>query len=809
MADFHFRVKADLVVGGKMCSPCEYRPENAAGGARAGDITKFYVASWVGAGSETFSLSPVLENGVAEVRLRLEHGDVDTVKFAVAFGLATPKCVRCCHLASSFAHVGDLLRMLSEPDRKKRGFTADQACLKLADNFTRNTALLRVLDVGTDLTAAALLRLRPSSLLRLDEANEAVKRLGAAVEQQVCSCAVSPLNAGSQFVQSFTYGHLSGHLTHYALLGYLFDCVKSPISLGVLVYNAFQAMHSTNLGFDVLRGMSDAELVKRFGLAHVSRITADALVNVYCPDMTIAATGKVAKVRDTEDIAKSFSRLNFEVQNDGRLGRLDGEFHATPSGDLQSAVRDIVDYQNRLAAQPETFGARRATPLSCADDCENDAQCMMEQANALRDLYRACGSPEAVAVRVRAAVAQNPEVFAHCTGHHLAEMSGVLFRLGRMLDQKQWSMALAVASAKGPSYSESNPQAGEGLCGHGACIARVFDAQKEAYQHFPVEGTTYLTVDMPPPEGYPTSLQLKLSNGTVQSFPLETVGTVLAQNIHELVGLSAHAMILAHLRSDYGDQPLQCPFYVSTFYTSLSEGKEGSLGCIPLDTCPPPSFQAGSLPLFGAPVMGLSNPGTIAIPVTAEMLAGHEGHDPKDLANLLRDQVSEAWGPGVTEASLSSFLTYQQPVKCPDSPSLTLENYARVIRSENTWAFDDPKLTAKAVLVYSALAERFNALQAEDPASDHATARAYGQYLSACLNVCLPIPRDPDAFALSTVRNLRKASEDVGLTSALAACVFKTSMIKARAEVETDHHFYMCDKGEGLVHSHRLKLSTE
>ncbi len=814
MAQLNFRVKADLVLGGRVCSPVSVKLSELSEvsglaepgqrrAATAGDITKFYVAAWVGGGSTEFSLSPVQENGVADVRLSLRAGDVDTVKFAVAFGLATPRCVRCCHLASSFVQVKDLRAMLSEPGRQGRGFTADQACLKLADNFTRNLALLRVLDAGSDLSACAALRLRPSSLLRLDEANEAVKRLGAAVERQVCSCAVSPLNAGSQFVQSFTFGHLSGHLTHYALLGHLFDCMDSPISEPLLLYHGLQAMHSTNLGAAALRAMGDADLAKHYGMALLSRVPACACNNAYCPDVTLALSGSVCKVRDTEDIGKTFSRLNFEVQNDGRLGRYAGRGEEGAFS-LESAVRDIVDYQAGLAQDPDAFGARRRTPLSCADDCENDAQCMMEQAKALRDLYRACREPAAVARRLQAAADENPATFARCAPRHLEDLAVVFCRLGKMLDTGAWSIALAVASAKGPSYCESSPQAGEGLCGHGACISRVYNAERDTYEHFPMEGTTYLAVDQPPPEGYPKALGVRTTDGATQVLPLENLATVLAQSIHEAVGLSAHAVILAHLRSDYGDKPLDCPFYNSVFYASLQVGEQKSLGCIPLNTAPPSSFQAGTRPLFGAAMMGLSCSSTAAIPVTAEMLA--PGKAGQDLARLLGEQVGEAWGPGVTRETLNNFLTYQQPVDSPDQPGLTAADYATALRSENTWAFDDPALTAKAVRVYAALAARFNELQAGDPRSDRATARAYGQFASACLNVSLPIPRSAEGFELSTMRNLRQAAKDIGLADALTKCALKSRIIQARAQVASDHPFYMCSRGEGLVHSHRIKL---
>jgi hypothetical protein len=403
----------------------------------------------------------------------------------------------------------------------------------------------------------------------------------------------------------------------------------------------------------------------------------------------------------------------------------------------------------------------------------------------------------------------SPHLFAACSEGHHREMAAVLCRLGRMLDTGDWTLDLAVASAKGPSYCENSPQGGEGLCGHGASIARVRDPATGLYQHYPVEGTTYLTVDMPPPQGYPTSLPLKLATGEVKPFPLETVGTVIAQNMHELVGLSQHAQILAHIRQDYGANPLACPFYVSTFFTGLSEGKDGSLGCIPLDTCPPSMFRAGERPLFGAPVMGLSNPATMAIPITADLLDESGSREKgREMAELISAQVSEAWGPGLTDQAVRNYLTYVQPVKSPDAPTLTALDYGPSVRSENAWFYDDPQVTRKAVQVYSALAKRFNELQAKDPASDGAVASAYGQYLSACLGISVPVPRSAAKFSLSTARNMRKAAEDIGLGAAIAACVFKARMVQARARVVTDAPFYMCDRGQGFVHSHRIKLAV-
>jgi hypothetical protein len=173
---------------------------------------------------------------------------------------------------------------------------------------------------------------------------------------------------------------------------------------------------------------------------------------------------------------------------------------------------------------------------------------------------------------------------------------------------------------------------------------------------------------------------------------------------------------------------------------------------------------------------------------------------------LIKEQVSEAWGPGLTDENLRNYFTWVQPVSSLDGPTLNADNHAASIRTENSWFYDDPKVTRQAVQVYSALAKRFNEIQSRDPASDGAVARAYGQYLSAFFGISLPLPKSASKFSLTTMKNLKQASNDLGLEVAISKCVYKNKMINARAAVASDHHVYMCDKGEGFVHAHRVKL---
>ena len=149
--------------------------------------------------------------------------------------------------------------------------------------------LLRFLDIKSDLQGISRLKLRPSSLLKLEETNEAVIRLGQHVQSQICKFAISPLNAGSQFVHSFTFTQMTNHMTHYALLGDLFQNMSSPVNLKMIMYNAYQTMHSTGLAFSALKSMSPSEQVVRFGLAFVSRHTACQNTSRYNTDYGISA----------------------------------------------------------------------------------------------------------------------------------------------------------------------------------------------------------------------------------------------------------------------------------------------------------------------------------------------------------------------------------------------------------------------------------------------------------------------------------------------------------------------------------------
>ena len=128
------------------------------------------------------------------------------------------------------------------------------------------------------------------------------------------------------------------------------------------------------------------------------------------------------------------------------------------------------------------------------------------------------------------------------------------------------------------------------------------------------------------------------------------------------------------------------------------------------------------------------------------------------------------------------------------------------LRAEINSAFDDPPHTALGVQVYRALAGEFNRLQAADPKGDGVVAHAFGQFLSAALRLSIPLPAAGDETPQlgSTMRNLRAAAATTQVDKLVHPDL--TSHIGAQAAIPSDHTFYLCAEGNGLVHAHRVKL---
>jgi hypothetical protein len=886
-ADLNFFVKVDLILGGKPYVPSDVRVASksdlsGSGGPgqfpvqieevsesddpTAGDIGKFHLAAWIGGQSKAFSLDTINDDGVAEVRLSLAGRDPDTLKFAVVFDKKCSRCTRRCNLASNFVHIPALTSMLSnsphigsaakvarrgaKPLSSASAFSLDQPCFSMRDNFTRNAAVLRFADAGSNLSAIPRLNLAPSSLLSLDRTNEAVCRLGKDIQSRISNFAVSPLNAGPQYMEAFTYGQMQGHLMHYAVLGHVFSQMSHPVDLPWMTYNICQAMQSTGFTTAALMAMPAVEFIQNFAVHTISISTACSLTSIYSSDLTLSAAGTVCKLRETEDIAKTFSCLSLQAPRSSNARPYSPSSASSAAPTLQQCIARIAECQDEREARGGL--ADRVTPHLFADDCENFTEGGMMLGRSCGIAYLSCekevvasktrgGSSKYVAAdqtgdptpdhlneislvmganMARECARTNPRVFAKLSSEHFKQCGLIGTRLGLYQLNGAWATDAGVVSAKGASYDRQDPlAAAQGLSGHGTIISRAKNLATGVCSHSPVELTTYFAQDPAPAKplkaggGYADSFSVRLSDGRFESFKPADFATVLGQNIHSELGASEDHCIQAHICPDYGDNPLDCPFYVSMFYSGLSEGPKGSIGCVPLDTAPPADFGAGCRPLFGAPVMGLSRKSTVALPVTVDML----GADGAEIVELMRAQVSEAWSPAADPATVARIASFWQPCEPPGGSGAifnSLDEYARHMRSEATWAFDNPADTAMAVQAYKALADRFNAIQARDAGSDGSRAFATGKFLSASLTAFTPIPLASTAaagpIAMTVMRNLRRAAAELGIDK--VAVMKRKQMMQvganaSKAVAKTGPHFYMCHQGGGPTHAHRAKLA--
>jgi hypothetical protein len=766
----------------------------------------FLLGAWVGGGNPDFAMARVAPDGTAALTLNVRHGDVDAVKFALTFNLYTPKGGRNCAVSANYLPVDDLMGRLRASLGKKQ-FDNGQTPFSMADNFTKNQVFLRFLNNGTSLRdfAPSVLKLRPSSLRALERTSAAVCMMGKQMQEKITSSfAVCQLNAGPQYVQSYTYWNMQQALTNYALLGHLLSKLAPGVDLAWIVYDAYLAVQSTGLNLKTLAAMPMWALILRFGVQLINRHTACALTSVYNTDFALGPISNAAcKVKPTEDIARTFGKMSMWAMGLNTAKPFVRPSRA-PGFSLEGSVAAVG-----AAVQTRRVGGldRRVSFCAVADDCENLSASIIQKATRLRLMYEGLASQlgdgatldglaPLLCRQMDAITASNP-LFARIGPGDNRLMSRVLLSLGEALHSGDWSVALTVVSAKGPEYAEGSTNPSASLSGHGTVVSRSKGCDG-GWIHVPVEGTTYITTNLPPPPGYAQTITVPLEDGTHKTFPLTDFCTVMGQNVVQLVGSSQDCTTLAHLQSDYPSLS-SCPFYVSAFYSGLGAGP-GTIGCIPLDSRPPASFAAGEKSLFGAPVMGLSHPASLALPVTPDML----GETPEQGAAILGslcDQMEELYPPALDSSdTLSSFW---QPCASPSSVPDSCAPHRHV---ECNWAFDNPTDTDHAVLVYGALAKAFNALQAATPNSDGITASAFGQYLSATLNLHVPIPRADAAFTLTAVHNLRAAAEQLGL-SRIAGCPIRLKRIAARASIPSDHHIYMCDRGEGPVHSHRVRLA--
>lgn len=780
MPVLHFEVNCNLIVGGQThTNSLQASPDlNSYGGSL--QASAFYLNSWIGDVSENYSIGKLSPQGSTVVKLDLNDGDVNTVKLEYNFVTPTTSGDRLHHLCSSFIPVADLMDHLEGKNTNK--------CF-MKNNFSKDAALMTFKNISTDVKEIRSLKLRPSALLQQEELNKAVFSMGTTLKQKLVSCDVNNINAGPQFIEGLTFLPMQGVLTNYGLMGFTFKCLESPINLDCTMYNAYKTLEATGLDIGSLSSMSDKDLFFNFGAHLATRSTSCAFTTPYSPDLTYDCVGRVTK--DTESITRCMSAIALQTQGAVK------EYHwvETPNQGLADAIK--------LLSQSDIHDNTKIRDgVSCAllnDDCEDAALGIILHMEGVASLARNFKTPTKLA-QAMAQVAHDNRLFAGFTMDHHIPMAESLHRLGTLANNGKLQAAFSVVSARSAcaenangSQAEHDPQ----LSGHGTVIGRLTDANGD--NHFiPLEGTSYIVTDQPKAKGLTTEIILGLQDGSEQTFDLAKAQTIFAQNLHEIAGLSPHSRVLGHLLSEYKDPVKQAPFFVSLFYTGLQQDTK-TFGCVPLDT------SAGSAPMFGAPVMGLSRESSIAIPLTPSLMTNSKD-DAKKLMQLICAHANEVFPPKATDAQMTSLMSHWQPCVPPSKDTLMIDP-SRHLRAECTSAFDNPQHTTAAVKVYKELAAKFNLLQKNTRGEDGIRMEGYGTFLSAALKMRIPIPSATNPrFKTTAIKNLRSAVAELGLGS-IVTQPCKMAHINTQAQIPSDHAFFMCSQGGGLVHSHAVKLS--
>ena len=797
MHNLHFSVSTQLVIAG-----CTHHMSDYVGQPPSSDrASDFFLHAWMGDSSYEHSIGKMDQNGTSVVSLRVVDGDVNTVKFGVVFTTPSRTGPRMRDLCSSFLPVTELCAHLSSTHPSK--------CFFMKDNFNQNAAILTFKNLTTDTGEVQRLSLRPSALLQQDDINQAVFTLGTQLRNRLTTCSVVSSNAGSEFLDGFTYFPMQGNLSNYGTLGFTFQCMRSAVTLPLTVYNAYMTLASTGVPLGSLAGLSDSALVHQFGVHLVTRQTACGFTTPYSSDLACSIGGRVTK--DDEEITMSLSAMQLHAQGAGPMFTPDKALASETTAQHIAALR-------AAAAVASPFRAGKSVAM-LNDDCENAAQFVMRGGDGLSEIAADFDGAHSLACTMGRLSDTHP-LFAGVPMAMHVPMAECLHRLESLILSKKWDLAFAVVSAKGPSYSTENGSPTH-LSGHATVVSRCADLG-QPYQYSMCEGTSYIMTDSPPAPGLGTHVEVLLADQSRQKFDLAEMGTILAQNIHQVAGISPDARILAHLRARYDNPQQDTPFYVSMFYTGLQQGDK-TFGCVPLDT------NVTGAPVFGVPCMALDRDTSIAIPLEPGMMhtdpahaAGRHttlaavtaGRPPlaapvaareKDTMSLLCRQTNEIFPPPGLSAQINSVMSHWQP--CAASESELPSDPTMHIRAECMYAFDDPNHTTRAAALYTALAADFNRRQAADPADDGIRLTLSAQFLSAGLRARMPIPKEgAEAVQLCAMRNLRAAVASLGM-EALVAHPIKAAVVNAQAAIESRHPFFMCMQGNGLVHSHRTRLA--
>lgn len=789
-------VKIDMALGGNFVSLPQVFPTTCQTEFDAHKPRSTSLCAWMGGENPNMFMREV-DPTTSTVRLQLHvnENDVDTIKFLQTLDVVTACGNRPYVLASSFLPVAQLCDLLETKEK----------CFCMTSNFDRNAVVMTFTNNNTNISQLRTLQMKASALHNIDKLNTFVQNLSQHLQGAVSSLEISPSIGATQFIpmNTVTFLPMQNVSSCYALVPRLFQMIKNtPVSLPWLMYDMYQAIHLTQLHPMLLQALPDSDLITRFGCPMIQNRCNCALTSPYSEDLTSDQFGRATK--GTEEISLTFSQMAFRAQqtqpdySPPQFNKLKSAFLDQYISTLKKAQED----NNRHLATAAIQGPvkMRKTIAACIDDCENGAQGFILQHKALKNLYEQIDQdPKRLLSLMKETARQYPHLFLNITPSVHESMAPVLFRLAKAAHEKTWETSMTVVTARNRAMEAVAQTTGvQQLAGHGVCMGRVTTANNE-YIYPPMEATTSMKVQPAKQQLQRKSdIACKMRDGSLKKFSLSEYATVLAQNIHHMLSISPFSMIQANISdsAEYKHDWTKSPFYVGAFYTGFVM-HSNSLGCIPCTN----TNQSSS---FGAPVPHLNCEQTCALPIP--MLDSNM--DKREFDNLLTEMSTEIWPPAASKDDIDKMLAFVAPVDpIPLSSLLTEKNYKKHLTTLISCAYDEPQHRHMAQFVLSKLAERFNQLQENARQNDDGhRLHVNGNYHSATINIIIDLNKDGETMKSSTINNLEQAIDDLGLQT-LVDCPYKQQKIERQMKLDSVHPFYLCDQGNGIVHSFKHRLA--
>jgi len=746
---------------------------------------EFYCGAWMGGSNPhmDFQVLKGLSDGAGEasMSLRLQPGDVDTFKVGVYVRDASAKVMR--HVASGFNTLSWLRDGLAGADSCD---SAKQSLL-LKDNYTPNQALLHFCSDSSDVPGleALLPSLTPSALHRNDWLNSKVVALSYGLHDLIEElCNVSNLNGGASFVNSMCFTEAMGCAINYPLLDLTYSSKRHRAPLAMLAYAGLSTLHNVGVPPESLLKLGDYDFVTRFVVPLCTSFTLCPKAAVYSGDETL---GPEAKLNfGTEDFAMVLSKhlyTNVRTAYTDRVGA-----KALQAMDIETLRRRVAELCGRKdLGDAEVFS-------TIVDDCETLSGLIKSHEGAIHQFHLAsvaacglgsAGKPVDPAVLEEAQSAELAKMMWEQTRalENLAavpfqdflSLARLLSRYGRLRENHAQGktpsaqMGLCIVSAKGPSFSFANRE----LNGHACVVAMCVGA--DGTNSFSIaEGTSNLTMrDLP--SGCPPSVTLMLTDGPKQFDTMDALG-VLSLNMADYLKTTGKTRVAECIRQSFGckDPYDSCPFYMASFFAGLQMDKfTPSIVPIELRMVQPvvpvlkesgitsvSAASEGSLQcVFGAPVVGMSNPKVKSMPVDLGAAFGEQVAS--EFLSVLEARGAETYPPKVDDSVVLKLMSRWCDVQPLASGKYDPEHCWICTSSE---AFEDADLL-RAMLEYkSRVAAKFNSIQAEDPASDGATMAVKGHMLSVVCHLYVPLPKE-GTWNLSCIRNIKAAMESLPLAA--------------------------------------------